>query len=62
MRQFIGRKKELAALQNLYNTTGFQMVVMYGRRRVGKSTLLQNLLKGKRPYSIQPFAAVYNEI
>lgn len=48
MRQFIGRKKELAALQNLYNTTGFQMVVMYGRRRVGKSTLLQKFIEGKK--------------
>ena len=38
MERFIGREKELAALERLYEKDGFQMLVMYGRRRVGKST------------------------
>ena len=37
---FIGREKELADLNALYNTDQFQMPVIYGRRRVGKSTLI----------------------
>ena len=41
MCNFIGRKRELEAMDTLYNRPGFQMTVMYGRRRVGKSTLLQ---------------------
>lgn len=48
MEQFIGREKELAALERLYEKDGFQMLVMYGRRRVGKSTLLQHFADGKR--------------
>ena len=32
---FIGRKEELHELNALYAKGGFQMVVVYGRRRVG---------------------------
>ena len=48
MAAFIGRKQELAALEGLYKADGFQMVVMYGRRRVGKSTLLEKFISGKK--------------
>lgn len=48
MRQFIGRQKELQALNRLYQNDDFQMTIMYGRRRVGKSTLLQQFIQGKR--------------
>lgn len=48
MNEFIGRKKELSALQSRYESPGFQMVVMYGRRRVGKSTLIQHFIQGKK--------------
>lgn len=48
MRNFIGRKQELADMENLYQQTGFQMLVVYGRRRVGKSTLLQEFVKNKK--------------
>ena len=37
----IGREKELEVLENLYQTDSFQFLVMYGRRRVGKTTILQ---------------------
>lgn len=37
---FIGRKEELSTLQELYDKDGFQMTVIYGRRRIGKTTLL----------------------
>ena len=32
---FVGREKELAQLNRMYAKTGFQMAVVYGRRRVG---------------------------
>lgn len=44
---FLGREKELIKLNNLYNSNGFQFVVMYGRRRVGKTTLLSEFAKNK---------------
>ena len=44
---FIGRKKELTALQELYNKQGFGMAVIYGRRRIGKSTLITEFVKDK---------------
>lgn len=44
---FVGREKELTHLNGLYNTNGFQFVVMYGRRRVGKTTLIAEFLKEK---------------
>ncbi len=37
----IGRKEELTQLQALYNSNKFEFIVMYGRRRVGKTTILQ---------------------
>ena len=37
----IGRKKELEQLMNLYHSHSFEYLVMYGRRRIGKTTILQ---------------------
>ena len=45
---FVGRESELAALEGLYAQPGFQMVVVYGRRRVGKTTLIDEFVRGKR--------------
>lgn len=45
---FIGREKELADLNKLYETEQFQMPVVYGRRRVGKSTLLRKFIENKK--------------
>ena len=44
---FVGREKELAALEGLYGEDSFQMVVLYGRRRVGKTTLISEFISGK---------------
>ena len=44
---FIGREKELAELENLYQQNRFQLFVLYGRRRVGKTTLLLEFCKDK---------------
>ena len=40
---FIGREKELADLEELYLQGRFQLFVLYGRRRVGKTTLLNEV-------------------
>ena len=45
---FVGRERELATLEEAYAAEGFQMVVVYGRRRVGKTTLLTRFAEGKR--------------
>ena len=45
---FIGRDRELAALQKFYDKTGIGLTVIYGRRRIGKSTLINEFVKGKR--------------
>ena len=44
---FIGREKELADLEELYLQERFQLFVLYGRRRVGKTTLLNEFCKDK---------------
>lgn len=44
---FIGREQELIKLNNLYNTHQFQFPVIYGRRRIGKTTLLNEFSKNK---------------
>ena len=44
---FIGREFELAELNRLYNTDTFQFAVMYGRRRVGKTTIINEFIKNK---------------
>lgn len=45
---FIGREHELKELNRMYETEQFQMPVIYGRRRVGKSTLIREFTEGKR--------------
>ena len=37
----LGRKEELNHLNELYNSDSFEYLVMYGRRRFGKTTILQ---------------------
>ncbi|WDV48173.1 ATP-binding protein [Clostridiaceae bacterium M8S5] len=47
MQSFIGRKSELEKLNNEYNRQS-SFVVMYGRRRVGKTTLIKEFIKDKK--------------
>ena len=46
--KFVGRDREIKKLNTLYQDEGFQFVVIYGRRRVGKTMLINEFLKGKR--------------
>ena len=45
---FIGRERELKTLEQLYTSNKFEFVVLYGRRRVGKTALLTNFIENKR--------------
>lgn len=48
MERFIDREEELETLQSEYKRNGSALVVMYGRRRVGKTTLISEFIKNKR--------------
>ena len=45
---FIGRERELASLKEFYDRDGIGMTVIYGRRRIGKSTLIAEFVKNKK--------------
>lgn len=44
---FLGRNEELSELNSLYHKPGFRFVVIYGRRRVGKTSLISEFCKEK---------------
>lgn len=44
---FIGREQELGFFEDKYNAPGGQLVVLYGRRRIGKTEVLQKFAEGK---------------
>lgn len=45
---FFGRKQELKVLNELYKLKNFQMPVIYGRRRIGKTALITEFVKDKK--------------
>ena len=45
MAHFINREHELAALNQQYISPGASFIVIYGRRRVGKTTLIKEFIK-----------------
>lgn len=48
MRRFVDREQEMATLQSEYERDGSTLVVLYGRRRVGKTTLISEFIKNKK--------------
>lgn len=48
MNKFINRYKERDFLQNEYDRRGSSLVILYGRRRVGKTTLVSEFVRDKR--------------
>jgi len=44
---FFGREKELKTLNSLYESNQFEFIVIYGRRRIGKTSLINEFCKGK---------------
>ncbi len=47
---FVGRERELEKLNSMYESDGFEFAVLYGRRRVGKTTLIREFMKDKRGF------------
>ena len=45
---FVGREQELKKLNEMYESGQFELAVIYGRRRVGKTTLIKEFCKGKK--------------
>jgi AAA+ ATPase superfamily predicted ATPase len=45
---FVGRNVELDAMEDSYQREGFRFAVVYGRRRVGKTTLINEFCRGKK--------------
>ena len=45
--EFIGRESELNALNDMYRQDRFHLFVLYGRRRVGKTTFLNEFCRDK---------------
>ena len=60
---FIGRTSELKVLEDTYRKPGFQMTVIYGRRRIGKSRLITEFIKDKRAtYYVASQTALENNV
>ncbi len=53
---FIGRERELTSLQKLARQPGAKLVVIKGRRRIGKSRLAEEFAKGKIFFSFTGLA------
>ncbi len=49
----IGRERELGILERFWEGDGYELGVVYGRRRIGKSFLLKHFAEGKRAIMLQ---------
>ncbi|ODS38348.1 MAG: hypothetical protein A7316_08255 [Candidatus Altiarchaeales archaeon WOR_SM1_86-2] len=47
IRKFVNRKKELDFLEKAYREEGSQVLILYGRRRVGKTEIIKQFCKNK---------------
>lgn len=50
---FVGRESELAELERRWASGRFEFGVVYGTHRIGKTTMLQEFIKGKRAFYFQ---------
>ena len=50
--KFIGRQRELKSLEREYQRYS-SFFVIYGRRRVGKTTLIKEFIKGKTTFYLK---------
>lgn len=57
MRKFIARNTELNELTEMYQSENFEMAVIYGRRRVGKTSLIKHFIKDKPAIYVQGIEA-----
>ncbi len=47
IQKFINRERELDFLENCYKSQRPEFIIIYGRRRVGKTELIQRSIKNK---------------
>lgn len=59
---FIGRKYELLQLNRLYNSGKFEFAVIYGRRRVGKTAIINEFVKDKTQFVSQELKQMQSKI
>ena len=59
---FIGRERELAMLNKLYASDKFEFVVIYGRRRVGKTALISQFIDDKMQFILWALKATPSKI
>ncbi|MEF8836201.1 MAG: ATP-binding protein [Candidatus Thermoplasmatota archaeon] len=45
--EFVDREEELNFLEEKYSSDDFELVLIYGRRRIGKTELIKNFIEGK---------------
>lgn len=57
MEKFVARERELAELEKMYDSSRFEMAVIYGRRRVGKTALIKEFIKDKSAIYVQGIEA-----
>jgi len=48
IREFIDRDEELSLLEREWQGAGGRLVILYGRRRIGKTRLIDEFIRGKR--------------
>ena len=48
----IGRKKEQKKLNAIYKSSKAQFLVVYGRRRIGKTFLIKNFFENKKCFFV----------
>lgn len=53
MNEFVGREIELKNLNKMYDSSKFEMAVVYGRRRVGKTSLIKQFIENKPAIYVQ---------
>lgn len=62
LRQFIDRESDSTRLHEALNRPDVQLIVIYGRRRIGKSSLIRNILKpGKDLYFLSDQTSEQNQ-
>ncbi|OGO84891.1 MAG: ATPase [Clostridiales bacterium GWE2_32_10] len=58
---FLGREEELRILEEEYNKSRSSFIVVYGRRRVGKTTLLKEFIKNRESLYFLASEEIENE-
>lgn len=59
--KFVNREEELSFLEKAYRTGGFHFIPIYGRRRIGKTRLIQEFIKDKKAIYFLADSASENE-